>query len=150
MIAVLHDRRMPRSRANIDHLAIAATGVFVIDSKRYKGRVEQRGTGSLFRPGPPALYVAGRDRTLLAAGVAKQIDAVRAALSGTDFAGVPVKGVLLFTEGDFSLLAKPFIIETIAVHWPRSLSKLLKEPGLLDADARRGIQDRLAQVLRPA
>jgi nuclease-like protein len=36
---VLHDRRIPRSRANIDHIAIAPSGVWVIDSKRYKGKV---------------------------------------------------------------------------------------------------------------
>ena len=36
-VAVLHDRRIPGSRANIDHIAVAATGVWVIDTKRYKG-----------------------------------------------------------------------------------------------------------------
>lgn len=36
---VLHDRRLPRSRANIDHIAVAPSGVWVIDAKRYKGKV---------------------------------------------------------------------------------------------------------------
>lgn len=31
---VLHDRRMPGSRANIDHLAVTPTGVYVIDAKK--------------------------------------------------------------------------------------------------------------------
>jgi nuclease-like protein len=31
--------RVSTSRANIDHIAIAPSGVWVIDSKRYKGRV---------------------------------------------------------------------------------------------------------------
>lgn len=31
---VLHDRRMPRGRANIDHIAVAPSGVWVIDAKR--------------------------------------------------------------------------------------------------------------------
>jgi hypothetical protein len=35
----LHDRRIPRSRANIDHIAVAPSGVWVIDAKRYKGKV---------------------------------------------------------------------------------------------------------------
>jgi hypothetical protein len=39
-VAVLHDRRIPGSRANIDHIAIAATGVWVIDSKRYKRKLQ--------------------------------------------------------------------------------------------------------------
>ena len=37
-IAVLHDRRIPGSRANIDHIAVAPTGVWVIDTKRYKAK----------------------------------------------------------------------------------------------------------------
>ena len=38
-IAVLHDRRIPGSKANIDHIAITAAGIWVIDAKRYKGDV---------------------------------------------------------------------------------------------------------------
>ena len=41
-VIVLHDRRIPRSRANIDHLAVAPSGVYVIDAKRYKGKIEVR------------------------------------------------------------------------------------------------------------
>lgn len=35
----LHDRAIPGSRANIDHIVIGPTGVFVIDSKNYSGRI---------------------------------------------------------------------------------------------------------------
>lgn len=38
-VVLLHDRRLS-GRANIDHLAIAPSGVWVIDTKRYRGRVE--------------------------------------------------------------------------------------------------------------
>lgn len=34
---VFHDLGIPRSKANIDHLVIGPTGVFVIDSKNYSG-----------------------------------------------------------------------------------------------------------------
>ena len=36
-VRVLHDRRIPGSKANIDHIAIGPRGVFVIDAKHYKG-----------------------------------------------------------------------------------------------------------------
>src|SRR5213592_1999593 len=39
-VIVLHDRRLPRSRANIDYLAVTPSGVYVIDAKRYKGKIE--------------------------------------------------------------------------------------------------------------
>jgi Nuclease-related domain len=46
--AVLHDLAVPRSRANIDHLAIGPGGVFVIDSKQYRGRLQLDPSGGLW------------------------------------------------------------------------------------------------------
>jgi hypothetical protein len=40
-----HDLSMPGSRANIDHLLLGPTGVFVIDSKQYTGRIERTPDG---------------------------------------------------------------------------------------------------------
>jgi Nuclease-related domain len=37
---VLHDLAVPGSRANIDHLVIGPGGVFVIDSKQYRSRLQ--------------------------------------------------------------------------------------------------------------
>jgi Nuclease-related domain len=37
---VLHDLAVPGSRANIDHLVIKPGGVFVIDSKQYRERLQ--------------------------------------------------------------------------------------------------------------
>ncbi|MBA3748410.1 MAG: NERD domain-containing protein, partial [Solirubrobacterales bacterium] len=36
---LLRNRRMPAGAVNIDHLAIAPTGVYVIDAKAWKGKV---------------------------------------------------------------------------------------------------------------
>jgi hypothetical protein len=46
--AVLHDLAVPRSRANIDHLVIGPGGVFVIDSKQYRGRLQLDPSGRLW------------------------------------------------------------------------------------------------------
>jgi Nuclease-related domain len=46
--AVLHDLAVPGSRANIDHLVIGPGGVFVIDSKRYRGRLQLDPSGRLW------------------------------------------------------------------------------------------------------
>jgi hypothetical protein len=46
--AVLHDLAVPGSRANIDHLAIGPGGVFVIDSKQYRGRLQLDRFGRLW------------------------------------------------------------------------------------------------------
>jgi Nuclease-related domain len=87
----LHDRRMPGSRANIDHIAVAATGVYVIDAKRYRGKIEVR--KPIF--GKAKLTIGGRDRTKLVEGLAKQVAAVEAVL--TDVEPVtPVHGCFCF------------------------------------------------------
>jgi hypothetical protein len=45
---VLHDLAVPGSRANIDHLVIGPGGVFVIDSKQYRGRLRLDASGRLW------------------------------------------------------------------------------------------------------
>jgi hypothetical protein len=46
--AVLHDLALPDSQANIDHLVIGPGGVFVIDSKQYRGRLKLDSSGRLW------------------------------------------------------------------------------------------------------
>jgi hypothetical protein len=45
---ILHDLAVPGSRANLDHLAIGPGGVFMIDSKRYRGRLQLDSSGRLW------------------------------------------------------------------------------------------------------
>ena len=42
---VFHDLAVPGSPANVDHLVIGPTGVFVIDSKQWTGQVRQSNDG---------------------------------------------------------------------------------------------------------
>jgi hypothetical protein len=46
--AALHDLAIPGSQANLDHLVIGPGGVFVIDSKQYRGRLQLDPTGRLW------------------------------------------------------------------------------------------------------
>jgi hypothetical protein len=54
--AVLHDLAVPGSRANLDHLAIGPGGVFVIDSKQYRGRLQLDSSGRLWHGRYPLAY----------------------------------------------------------------------------------------------
>jgi hypothetical protein len=54
--AVLHDLAVPGSRANLDHLAIGPGGVFVIDSKQYRGRLQLDPSGRLWHGRYPLAY----------------------------------------------------------------------------------------------
>ena len=143
-VAVLHDRRIPNSRANIDHIVITSAGVWVIDAKRYRGRPELRVEGGLLRPRVETLLVARRDRTDLVDGVLKQVELVRGVAQG-----VPVIGVLCFVEADWPLIGGAFTTRGVHVLWPKRLGSLLTEaePAGVDVAAAR---ERIAGRFRPA
>jgi hypothetical protein len=46
-VNVLHDRRVPGSSANIDHIVIAPAGIFVVDAKLYQGLIRIRDRGPI-------------------------------------------------------------------------------------------------------
>jgi hypothetical protein len=127
---VLHDRRMPNGCGNIDHLAIAPRGVFVIDAKAVKGKV--RTSSPLF--GEPRLMIAGRNRTKLIDGLDRQVSAVRTALAQSGKSELPVLGVLCFTKADLPLLGAAEI-RGHRLHHSRATARKLNRPGPLDRDA---------------
>ena len=122
---VLHDRGIPRSRANIDHIVVARGGVYVIDSKRYKDKkVELRKVGPLFSR-QSRLYVGGRDQTKLVEALNKQLTIVREALASAGFRHVPVRGFLCFAEAEWEFLPAPLRFDSVRVVSPRGLIKAL-------------------------
>ena len=135
---VIHDRRIRGTKANIDHIAIGPSGVWVIDAKRYKDkRPELRIEGGLFRPRVESLRVGGRDGTKLVDGVKSHVERVREALADDT---IPIAGVLCFLEADWPLLGGAFTVDEVHVVWPRLLVKRMTEaPGVaLDVRAAYG------------
>ena len=121
-VTLLHDRRIPGSRANIDHIAVTAAGIWVIDAKRYAGRPQVKASGGLFRPRVQKLYVGSRDCTSLVDGVLTQAAQVQAAM-----ADIPVHPVLCFVDSDWDLLAGPIEISGVSVTTPRRLKGALSK-----------------------
>lgn len=134
-VRILHDRRIPRTKANIDHIAVGSASVFVVDAKRYKGRPRLRVDGGLLRPRVERLIVGSRDQTKLVAGVHKQVELVRAALVEAGLTNVPVRGALCFVDADWPLLGGSFVIDGVSVVWPKKLADLLVADGPLDGVA---------------
>ncbi|MCR6688088.1 nuclease-related domain-containing protein [Cellulomonas sp.] len=128
-VRLLHDRRIPGTRANIDHVAIGPTGVHVIDAKRYRGRPSLRVEGGLFSPRSEKLLVGSRDCTKLVEGVHKQVARVRAALDSAGLTDAPVHGSLCFVEADWPLLGGSFVVDDVAVLWPKKLAERLRATG---------------------
>jgi hypothetical protein len=135
---VLHDRRIPRSRANIDHIAIAPSGVWVIDTKRYSGKVAVH--APLF--GKAKLTIAGRDQTKLIDGLAKQVALVTEAMS-TIAPDAPVHGSLCVVDADLPLLGTTTFRGFPLLH-PRALAKRINRAEALAPDRVRPIAVELA------
>lgn len=147
-VLLLHDRRIPGSRANIDHIAICPAGVLVIDAKRYRGRIEVRRRGGLFGAGSRRLIVDGRDKTALVEGALHQAEVVRKAL-GQEGADAPVRPVLCFVDGDWPWLAR-LELGGVPIAWPRRVAKFCTAGGALDQGRVHGLAELLATRLPPA
>jgi len=145
-VAVLHDRRMPGSRANIDHIAIGPAGVFVVDAKHYHGRIAIHNRGGLFRT-DLRLYVGRRDCSGLADKVEWQAESVRAALrSGNLGIAAPVVPVLCFIDGDWPRLKPPSSYRSVRLESQDSIQRLVSEQTGLDP----GSIDRITRLLATA
>ncbi len=134
-LRVLHDRRVPGTRGNIDHIVIGPAGIFVVDTKNYQGKIEIRNRGWFLRP-DYRLYVGRRDCSGRAAGLGWQVEAVTAALSAAGIDPLPpVTPVLCFVDGDWPLFSPPDSYAGVRLEGTKSVRKAVSSPETMDAVA---------------
>lgn len=131
---VLHDRKVPKTRGNIDHLVIAPSGIWIVDAKNYSGKVERRDVGG-WRTVDHRLFVANRDRSKLVAGMGWQTDAVRTSLEPIGMVGAPISPCLCFTNAEWPLFAKPFEIAGVRIGWAAALIDAIRSDPVVDSAA---------------
>jgi hypothetical protein len=151
-LIALHDRRLLRadgrpSRANIDHIAVTAAGLWVIDAKTHTGTLEVHRSGGLFAPRVEKLVIAGRDQTALITGLGRQVDAVRQVLAEVG-ADVQIRGALCFVGTELPWFGES--IGEIPLVGRRGLSKLMMQPGDLAAPDREAVAAYLDSRFVPA
>ncbi len=148
-LRTLHDRGERGTRRNIDHIVVSAAGIFVVDAKHYRGRIETRNRGWFFRT-DLRLYVGGRDQSQLARHMAWQVEAVAAALNA---AGVdplpPITPVLCFVDGEWPLVRAPDEFEGVRLESERTILKLVSRSHDLDAAAIERLTAILGAALPP-
>jgi hypothetical protein len=149
-VALLHDRRWPGRRANIDHIAIGPAGVTVIDSKKLSGKVKVDAQGGLFSERRYDLYVNGRRRTNLVDGVERQMDLVRMILADEGLGEIPVRGALCMADPEGLPLLGHLRIGDVAIDATRHISKLIAEPGELDSETVESVRAALDRRLPAA
>jgi len=149
-IRVLHDRRIPRTPANIDHIVVCSSGVVVIDAKRYQGRPTLQTEGGLFSPRVEKLIVGRRDCTKLVDGVLKQVNLAQLALQAGLHPEVYVRGMLCFIDADWPLIGGSFTTRGVDVLWPKKAAEILLRTGPLTESVISAVVDHLAGHFPPA
>jgi nuclease-like protein len=144
-VRLLHDRRIPgHGHANIDHLAIGAGGITVIDTKTHHGKIHVDRVGGLFAPRRSVLLIGGRDQTRLIDAVEHQIELVRNALARSGEDDIDVRGALCFPSVDGLPLLGQLSVRGIIVDGPKPVATLARRPGRLGPEAVERIWRHLA------
>lgn len=146
----LHDRRIPGTRSNIDHIVVSSAGIFVIDAKRYKGRPDLHVRGGFLTPRVQTLRVGGRDCTKLVDVVLRQVDLVRAAAEAQIADVSHVRGMLCFIDAVWPLLGGSFTINGVQVLWPKKAAEAITAQGPHAVDEITRIYRHLATAFPPA
>ena len=136
---VLHDRRKPGSRANIDHVIVGPTGVFIVETKSYSGPLSIRGDD---------VYVGGRRRTDIVHQARNEAEVVRAilAIAGGNLSVTPI---LCIHRAELPLLKTE--VQGIRVVNERGLVRVLRQTAeVLEPQAVLQVAALLNRELRPA
>ena len=128
MGAVLHDMRLPATTHTIDHLVVAPSGIWLIDTVHITGRISRRDVGSRQIP-ERRLLLNGADQTDLVdtLGVLR---AARDAISNMEF-DVEVHTALCLIDATWPMSARPFQVRHHWVTWPRALTDKIRSSGLV-------------------
>ncbi len=140
---VLDDRANPDSRAGSDHVAVAATGVYVIDTESRDGKPRRKIRGC-WPWRSERLIVDGEDFTHVTHGMARRTYLVAATLGRLDRSGdVPVVPVVCLVGSDMDRDERVVVVNGVRVVLPHPLQQMLRAEGPLSAEDRR----RLAMLL---
>jgi hypothetical protein len=132
----MRDEHGRLTRATIDHLAVAASGAWVVQANTHKGSLQVARSGSLIGRRGEGLLIDGQDQSQMLSAIAKQRGVVRQELDSAGLS-IPVHGALCFIGTELPWLAKR--VGDTSIVGRRGLARLLKRPGPLAARERQSI-----------
>jgi hypothetical protein len=136
---VLHDRRKPGSTANIDHVIVGPTGVFVVETTSYSGPLSIQGD---------EVFVGGRRRTDMVLEARSEAEVVEAilAIAGPNLSVTPI---LCIHRAEMPLLKAN--VQGIHVVNERGMVRVLRrQANVLGPQAVLQVAALLNRELRPA
>jgi hypothetical protein len=137
---VLHDRGIPGSKANIDHVVVGPPGVFIVETKNVAGRVTVEGG---------RLRVAGREKGYVEQAWREAVAVQSAAAETFASLGIDVKPLLCFTRD--GLPRKATSAEGVPLLSPRGVVSTIRSmPSRLDPEQVAALHELLDRSLRAA
>ncbi len=152
---VLTDRNVPGdSEANIDHVVVAPSGVWIIDSKKWAGEIHYR--SRRFPSTDPRRYltVGGQDRTPLIAKIYRLVIPVAQVIGDPT---VDVHPVIAFIEGvwgvpeslHFKMGKGPYEHEGVFLSGGHRIITKINEPGPLSLETIEALYQKLDVAMPP-
>lgn len=146
----IHDRLIPGSVANIDHIVVTSSKVFVVDAKKYARKVD---FGKLLAPyfgWKAILKINGRNSNHLLEGVKKQVRIVEQLLAKAEI-DIPVQGVLAFVNAKWELgyMTRPKSINGVLLN-SKGLDSIFRSVPAVDPEIVLRIAKQLLEALPPA
>ena len=141
--AVLHGVQLPDTTHSVDHLVIAPSGIWLIETAHLAGRLTHRSVGTRHET-ESQMLLDGVDRTALvdSRGV---LSAARESIAAMQF-GVDVQTATCLIDATWPISAHPFKVGDHWVTWPRALTDKIQSTGLLPIrtahDIARAISER--------
>jgi hypothetical protein len=150
---ILNDRTIPQSKANIDHIVIASSGIWIIDSKHWKGQIQVKNVGGIMHS-TQKLFVDGRDESYRAERMYSQVIPIANTVNDPS---VPIRPVLVFIDGNWGagttlriLRHRPYEMLGVLISWPRAVIARIAEPGPISPEGVVRLAQVLDRVLPPA
>jgi hypothetical protein len=145
-VLALHSRALPGHRSGVEHLAIGASGIHLVDVKHFRNAtLEVRGEGAT-----ADLVMGSRVMTAAVVAMARRVEAVRQVLAEAGLDDVPVGGVVCFVDGVFPQAAPDLEVRGVHVLHQSSLTALVAASGEFGDRDREALRDFLAERFPPA
>ncbi len=143
---VLHARRTAATD-RIDHLVVAASGVWVVEARHEAGKVERRRGAR--RRGEAWLHMENHRRVDLV-GERHATEAVQNLLDRMGFGWLDARRVVCLTNANWGVLRQPFEVDGTLVTWGRALVETIGVPGPLGPFDMRAVAVELSARLPSA
>ena len=134
----------------MEHLAIGASGLYVIDVKHFKNASIEVRPGVDTPAASDDLVVGGRVMTAAVVATARRVAVVRSLLAGVGLEDVPVSGAVCFVDGLLPLAVSDLEVQGVRVLRPHGLTALVSAPGPLSAADREALRGLLEEQLPPS